>query len=1072
MPPIDSFFTHLASAQPIASRLASLSSKRKKTSPLLFENAVPQAHPLLLAILARKHNRRTWVITTNPRAQDRIEETLGQWIPDTLVFPDPPQAPIEGALPDPEVVAERLGILDRASQLPTSPECIFLSLESLHSHVPSPVSLRAKERLIKRGSEIHRDSLLSELEANGFEPVSQISERGQFAVRGGILDIFCHSHSRPLRIEFFGNEVESIRRFDLDAQISIEPLQECTLLIGDSSDGETCPFSSLIAPEDLIVFSDAWSETPLESLPDLTRGRPCFLLTQTSPDSPSKTVDFSCACYENDCGSFGAGDFIVDELKRERLFQQLDDWRSQGWLTALFCQNEGEQERLRELLPASHCDSIFWIIGSISSGFTCPGAQLAVLCDTDLLGRAARFGVHRPRKLAEALHQGAIDFSELSEGDLVVHLEHGIARFEGLREMMREGIEEQVLVLVFAHQAKMYIPLDQSGLVARYVGIGKKNPPLSELGDGKWAKARKTAERSVFEYAARLLALHAERETCSGHAMPPDNRWQQEFEEAFPYEETPDQLQAIAATKIDMESQRPMDRLICGDVGFGKTEIAIRAAFKAVMSGKQVAMLVPTTVLAEQHYRNFRERMSAFPVRIEMLSRFRNASQQRETIEGLRLGSIDIVIGTHRILSSSIEFKELGLVVIDEEQRFGVLHKERLKERFRLIDQLTLSATPIPRTLYLSLMGAKDMSTLETPPANRIPVETFVCPYDERIIRDAIQREMARGGQVYFLHNRIESIENVRDRIHKLVPKARLLIGHGQMAEHELEDVMHTFVSGNADVLISTTIIESGLDIPNANTILIDRADRFGLADLYQLRGRVGRSGHKAYAYLLLPRAMLTIGEARKRIHAIKQYSSLGAGFKIALRDLEIRGAGNILGTQQSGHIVAIGFDLYCSLLRQAIAKHKGEKLPVKSESQLRLDFVSSREPDFLAAQPGEKAPAFLPVSYVSDAKARIAAYRALGEIRDTKSIDRLAKHWSDRFGSRVPEAVENLLMLARIRLCAAEKKIPIVEVKELKVMLHRSGDYILIGNRFPRLPADQSASQRLRALLDLLRAL
>ncbi|MEY5026296.1 MAG: transcription-repair coupling factor, partial [Verrucomicrobiota bacterium] len=792
----------------------------------------------------------------------------------------------------------------------------------------------------------------------------------------------------------------------------------------------------------------------------------------SSPSQPARTESFASACFETGLAPFHAGDLIVDEFKREQLFAQLAQWRNQGWKVFLFTQNEGDQQRLQEILPPVESDALLWCHGQLPGGFLCPSARVAVLTDVDILGRSTRPAHTRSRRLAESLQHAPIDFSEWNEGELVVHLEHGIARFEGLHEIPREGIPEQVLVLSFAHQAKMYVPLEQSGAVARYVGIGKKNPPLSELGDGKWARARKNAERSVFDYAARLLALHAERETCIGNATAPDTRWQKEFEAAFPYRETADQLTAIAATKADMESARPMDRLICGDVGFGKTEVAIRAAFKAVMGGKQVAMLVPTTVLAEQHFRNFRERMSAFPVRIEMLSRFRTPAQQRETLQGVREGSVDIVIGTHRLLSSQIEFRQLGLVIIDEEQRFGVLHKERLKERFRLIDQLTLSATPIPRTLYLSLMGARDMSTLETPPLNRIPVETLICPYDERLIRDAIQRELARGGQVFFLHNRVESIHRVRDRLQQLLPKARFLIGHGQMDEDELEEVMHAFVQGRADVLISTTIIESGIDIPNANTILIDRADRFGLADLYQLRGRVGRSNHKAYAYLLLPRNLLTQGEARRRLHAIKQYSSLGAGFKIALRDLEIRGAGNILGTQQSGHVIAIGFDLYCTLLKQAVAKHKGESLPGKADSQLRLDFVASREPDFLASPEGQKAPAFLPVAYITDSKARIAAYRALAEAASPEDLTQLRSQWSDRFGARLPEAAENLITLASIRRAAAARQISLVETKDSKVLLHRRGDFVLIGNRLPRLPADLPPSQRLNALLELLESL
>jgi len=670
--------------------------------------------------------------------------------------------------------------------------------------------------------------------------------------------------------------------------------------------------------------------------------------------------------------------------------------------------------------------------------------------------------------MREQANRTHIDFSELNEGDHVVHLEHGIGKFLGLRKFATDGKEEEVLTLEFDEGARLYVPLEQSFLVSRYVGVGKKAPALSSLGDSRWAKAKKNAEQAIFSYAAQLLTIHAQRETSHGFAFPQDSKWVGEFEASFLYKETPDQLTAIAATKTDMESERPMDRLICGDVGFGKTEVAIRAAFKAVMGGKQVAVLAPTTVLAQQHYHTFRERMSDYPVRVEMLSRFRTRMEQNKTVKELREGGVDIVIGTHRLISGDVEFKDLGLVVIDEEQRFGVRHKERFKEMFKLVDVLTLSATPIPRTLYLSLMGAKDMSILETPPANRIPTETIICGYDERVIRDAIQRELSRQGQVYFLHNRVQTIERTALRIKTLCPGASVEIGHGQMDEDELEEVMQRFVGGKTDVLVSTTIIESGLDIPNANTIIIDRADRFGLADLYQLRGRVGRAQMKAYAYLMLPREMMTVGAARKRINAIKQYSTLGAGFKIAMRDLEIRGAGNVLGTAQSGHIVAIGFDLYCQLLKQAVTRLKGEKTKPRVEVPVRFDFVITNEAGYAQAAGEEVTGAFLPTAYISESKTRIQAYRALAEVASPDQLDKVRKTWRDRFGP-LPEAVENLLMLSEIKLAAAARKITKVEVKERKLMLTCGGDYILVAGKFPRLQSEDPA-ERLRETRDLMR--
>jgi len=718
----------------------------------------------------------------------------------------------------------------------------------------------------------------------------------------------------------------------------------------------------------------------------------------------------------------------------------------------VYFQTEGEIERFRELISADVLQDVDLVLGTLARGFCFPPADLVVLSAAELFGR---FAPHARRRLYHAeRHRAQIDFSELNEDDLVVHLEHGVARFAGLTRIpTTTNGEQEVLALEFANEAKLYVPLEQAYLVSRYVGVGKRSPQLSSLADSKWARAKKNAASSIFDYAGKMLVVQAEREIVPGHAFGPDTKWQREFEHSFPFRETPDQMKAIIDAKIDMEQPRPMDRLICGDVGFGKTEVAIRAAFKAVMDGRQVAVLAPTTVLAQQHFEVFRQRMLDYPVRIEMLSRFRSQGEQRKILELLRQGGVDIVIGTHRLISGDVVFKDLGLVVIDEEQRFGVLHKEKFKELFKLVDVLTLSATPIPRTLYLSLVGVKDMSTIETPPLNRLPVETIVCGYDERIIRDAINRELERQGQVYFLHNRVQTIDRVREKIVDLVPQARVEIGHGQMHSDELEEVMARFVAGKIDVLVCTTIIESGLDIPNANTIVIDRADRFGLADLYQLRGRVGRAEHKAYAYLLLPREMMTIGAARKRINAIKQYSSLGAGFRIAMRDLEIRGAGSILGTAQSGHIMAIGFDLYCQLLKQAVAQLKGRKFQPRLEVDLRIDFVATNEAEFAQLGPERRIPAFVPANYVSDTGLRIKAYREIAETSTRDQFDRVQREWRDRFG-KFPEAVDNLFLLAEIKLAAAKAGISRVEVRERKLMLTRRGEFILVDGKFPRLVA------------------
>ena len=1108
----------IAAAPAMAARLERV----HRGEAVVFEHVTDAARATLAALIARSVQTRLWVVCADVRAQEALYEELLNWFPAALFFPAADRAPIEGAVPDPENSAERLAILQRLRGAERE-QIIVVTGQSLEENVPAPDVLRGLELHLRLGAKLDRDRLLSQLTDAGYEHVSQVAARGQFAVRGGILDIFSFQHALPARIELFGEEIESIRHFELDAQTSVQPVDSCILLLGEAQLGidaeaasqtvspgaprraqQTRPgsaalrkatrFRDYIREGDITLdASGGWVAGDIRILEgaEQTTGPASSRKAGAEDEGLVPGEDFSTAFFDHGLGEFEAGDFIVNERKRERFFQQLREWRHDGWRVHVFCNNEGEIERLRELVPAVEAGALHFRVGALGGGFTFPGAKVVALSDAELFGRyrntrARRLALRRDRAVQS---RSQIDFSELTEGELVVHLEHGIGRYEGIRSLPGSGADSaanEVLVIEFADDARLYVPIEQSYLISRYVGVGKKNPPLSALGDGRWAKAKRSAEKAVFDYASKLLEMHAARETAHGFAFQPDTKWQQEFESSFLYQETSDQLTAISATKADMESERPMDRLICGDVGFGKTEVAIRAAFKAVMGGKQVALLVPTTVLAQQHYQTFRERMSDYPINVDLLSRFRTPAEQRKTVEGLKNGTVDIIIGTHRLISKDIAFKDLGLVVIDEEQRFGVLHKERFKELFALVDLLTLSATPIPRTLYLSLMGAKDMSTIETPPPNRIPVETFICPYDERIIREAIRRELARQGQVYFLHNRVSSIEKVQARIRELCPEARVVVGHGQMDEHQLEEVMQQFVSGAADVLVSTTIIESGLDIPNANTIIIDRADRFGLADLYQLRGRVGRAQHKAYAYLMLPPGLMTVGEARKRINAIKQYSSLGAGFKIAMRDLEIRGAGNILGTQQSGHIVNIGFELYCGLLKQAVAKLKGEKVRARLEVVVRLDFIALRESEWTAnpaapgvstnlgseSSPGRsewKAPAFLPQSFIGEAEARIRAYRSLNELTTQEQLDALRKSWRDRFGP-LPEAAENLVRLTELKISAAARKISAVEVREDRVMLTRHGEFVQINGRFPRLGGAE-AEGRLRELLGLIRA-
>jgi transcription-repair coupling factor (superfamily II helicase) len=1074
----------LALASKAPSIAAKLEQSREQRWPVSFSHVVDSAQPFLVATIARYLKRATWVLCPNVRTQELFYETLLNWLPSAQFFPEAEFAAVENVLPDPEISAERLALLLKIDE-GAGRAVVVATRASLDQPAPQPGSLRSVAMTLRRGKGPTMEETIERFAAAGYLRVPQVTTRGQFAVRGGIVDLYSWQAQLPLRIEFFGDDVESLREFDIDTQTSVRDLNTAEILL-NAKEEQTATVGNYIGPDHLRIEIESSGDSNASIR--ISEG-----WIEQGPE------DFQGTFEDCGVGEFAVGDFILAEAKRTQFLSRLREWRTANSKIVIYFQTEGEIERFREILgpETGALDGVELVEGTLSRGFCFPEANLVVLSAAELFGRFAPHAVRRLQRAERASrHRAQIDFSELNEGDYVVHLEHGVGRFLGLvripsapapaptdllgrpQPQPTADAGQEVLALEFADEARLYVPLEQAYLVSRYVGASKRAPQLSSLADARWARTKRTATAAIFDYAGRMLALQAEREIQPGYAFRPDTKWQIEFEHSFPFRETPDQLKAIGDTKRDMERARSMDRLICGDVGFGKTEVAIRAAFKAVMEGKQVAVLAPTTVLAQQHFEVFRQRMPDYPVRIEMLSRFRSHGEQRKILELLRQGGVDIVIGTHRLISGDLVFKDLGLVVIDEEQRFGVLHKEKFKELFKLVDVLTLSATPIPRTLYLSLVGVKDMSTIETPPLNRLPVETVVCGYDERIIRDAIKRELERQGQVFFLHNRVQSIERVRERIADLVPEARVDIGHGQMNADELEEVMARFVAGKIDVLVCTTIIESGLDIPNANTIIIDRADRFGLADLYQLRGRVGRAEHKAYAYLLLPREMMSVGAARKRINAIKQYSSLGAGFRIAMRDLEIRGAGSILGTAQSGHITAIGFDLYCQLLKQAVAQLKGEKASLRLEVDVRLDFVASNEAEPIDGQPepemtvrgSDKVPTFIPFKYISDTGLRIQAYRNLSEITTHEQLDRLRRDWRDRFG-QFPRALENLLLITQIKLAAAKKAVTRVEVRDRKLMLTRRDDFVLVGGKFPRLVAG-TIQEHLPETLDLVKKL
>jgi transcription-repair coupling factor (superfamily II helicase) len=1003
--------------------------------------------------LRKAHPRKTiWILHELPRLREKIAIEMETWSVNCTTLPEVSAELTDGAIADPESEAERLAVLDSLAQKQRL--VIHTHEAALQGPAPSAESILQARIALKAGLTLDPARFTEMLVDCGYERAAIVHGRGQFATRGGIIDVFPWHAAMPLRIEFFDQEIESIREYDPDSQLSTTKKSSAEILLRE-------PDKSAIAQD--YIADDHLVVCLADTIPVGIHTH--LHLSQEGIDEAS-SARLALGILPSPLGAFEAGDFILQETKREQFFSQLSAWHAAKWTVAMSFANQGEEARFLEL--AGDMPEIMIMRGEVHAGFVIPSIKLAVISSSELFGRyRSATGVRK--NLLDRQQTSAINLEEIQLADLVVHYEYGIGRFRGIQPSDDAFTEE--IVIEYQNGALLQVPIDQAHLVAKYVGMGGKTPELNQLGGNSWKNTRKTAEKSILDYAAQILRIQAERQTKEGYAHPPDTRWMWEFENSFHFTETADQKRAIEDAKRDMESAEPMDRLICGDVGFGKTEVAIRAAFKAVTGGKQVAILVPTTVLAEQHCRTFRERMSDYPIRVDLLNRFRTPAEVRETIKGVADGSVDIVIGTHRLLSGDVVYHNLGLVVIDEEQRFGVKHKEKFKEIFRHIDILTLSATPIPRTLYMALMGTRDMSTIDTPPPNRVPVHTTISPYDERVIRDAIRREMKRGGQVFFLHNRVKTIEMMRKKIQALVPEARILIGHGQMHQDDLEVVMKQFVQGEADVLLATTIIETGIDIPNANTILIDRADRFGLADLYQLRGRVGRAGEKAYAILLLPRDMLTQGDARKRIQAIRQYTALGSGFKIAMRDLEIRGAGNLLGTKQSGHIAAVGFDLYCKLLRQSVDRLKGRSLPQRSETTIKLDFVAMSEVEFRRGHGDhELIPAYVPADFMEETRLRVHAYRELAECLTEKELDTLEKAWRDRFG-RFPASVGHLHQLHRAKIRGAAKKITLIEVKGQKLTLTRNGLPITIDNRHPRLKSIKAA-EKLDEVLELLRQL
>jgi len=953
-------------------------------------------------------------------------------------------------------------------QKPEIPPVIITSARSLMTRtLPRRDFLKACKKL-SAGQTAQTDSLLRTWAEIGYQRVNTVLEPGQFSSRGGLLDLWPTAEKLPVRLDFFGDEIETIRRFDPASQRTVEKLESILVtpareFIAVGADGNP--------PEtELSEFHIPLLHQGQSSLLDYLPPKTLVLIDDLSVvDSAVSEIEEQAVKLRQESIEEGtlSPDFPIPYLTWSELFDSLHDhmWLELGYssvsenadgiasafsigqrfagrlkpfiehASALVSGGEAlvvvsrQIERLRELWSESNADvaegNPKFIEASLSEGFILRTDSFSVhlITDSEIFGWERPQPRTRQRQVAETPETL---YSDLQAGDFVVHIDHGIGRFGGLVTRELDGHQREFLSVEYDGGGQLYVPVHQADRLTRYVGAEGAVPALDRLGGQEWHEKKGRVKEAVLEVAQEMLDLYARRNVAQGYAFKVDTQWQKELEDSFPYVETDDQKKAIIDIKRDMEATRPMDRLLCGDVGYGKTEVALRAAFKAVMDGKQVAILVPTTVLAQQHFETFSQRLAAYPVKVEMLSRFRTPREQSEILYKLFTGEVDIVIGTHRLISSDVQFKELGLVVIDEEQRFGVTHKEHLKKLRTEVDVLTLTATPIPRTLYMALTGVRDISNLNTPPEERLPIVTHVGPYSPKLVRQAILRELERGGQIFFVHNRVHTIDAMKTHLNQLVPEARVDIGHGQMNEHELASVMHRFNMGEIDILLSTTIIESGLDIPNANTLIVDRADTFGLAQLYQLRGRVGRGAARAYAYFFRHRKLSPTLEGQQRLEVIAENTQLGAGYSIAMRDLEIRGAGELLGTRQSGHIQAVGFHLYTRLLADAVRrirhveKLRPELVEGLTGSQVNLQTLNLEtfQPISMPVNVDLPLAVGIPSDYIPDQDLRLRLYRRIADLRDEAEIETLANEFNDRFG-KLPEMVENLFYQMKVKLRA-----------------------------------------------------
>jgi len=1084
------------------------------------------ARPALLAALAHDLGRPMLVVAGSVDRAKGLTQSLRDWSPapeHIIRFPEPLTLFYERVPWADEIISGRLRVLTMLHALRDSVPSgdpgggiVVTSARALMQRTLPLHQFRTSIREFRVGQTLDPGRTLRQWLGLGYEPVSVVETTGQFSHRGGILDIFPPADPLPVRIELFGNQIDSLRRFDPATQrsqdrvesITVTPAREALPRHGPCVAAQVAaqlaqhqpaderaeleahyeglasaaPFPGIefylpyfythpatlldyLPPRTLVVLddpqeiADVWGSLEEEAVDLRTAAEEGEVLPPEYPlpyvtwgEWSEQLADRSVLALghgEEETGShlgdcFVPGSHFGGQLKI--LLGHIYTTQSQGGQVVVVSQ---QARRLAELWGAEYGydsglpveglhqptqASLTFVQGSLEEGWVMRGIDLGQpFAALHLVTDAEIFGWRRPeprrpirrRKVAPEAY-----FADLMPGDFVVHVEYGIGIFRGLVIRALEGTEREYLLVEYEEGDRLYVPIHQADRLSRYVGADDRPPRLNRLGRAEWQAVKARAKRAAEDVARELLDLYAARELAEGHAFGPDTEWQTELEASFPYYETEDQLHAIVDVKVDMEKPKPMDRLICGDVGYGKTEVALRAAFKAVMDGKQVAILVPTTVLAQQHYATFRRRLASFPVEVEMLSRFRSRAEQKRILERLAVGQVDIVIGTHRLLQKDVQFADLGLLVIDEEQRFGVTHKEQLKCMRTEVDVLTLTATPIPRTLYLALTGVRDVSTIETPPEERLPVATYVGEYDAQLVRRAILRELERGGQVFYVHNRVQTIEVVRRRLEKLVPEISFAVGHGQMREADLERVMLRFVAGEIDVLVCTSIIESGLDIPNANTLIVERADRFGLAQLYQLRGRVGRGAQRAYAYFFHNRLTRLTPEARQRLETMRETAELGAGYTIAMRDLEIRGAGDILGTRQSGQIAAVGFDLYTRLLTRAVrelkAQREGVPPPPEPLGSIRIDLP---------------IPARLPEHYVPDVRLRLQMYRRMAELGSMEQIDAMEQELADRFGP-LPSDAQNLMYQLRLKALARDAGVSTIGIENSRLALLSETDY------------------------------